>query len=107
MTVSRADSLRNMPPQLIAVLTLYPTSAGGRESPAQPGWGCPCFASKSHEVDGYDGWPLLEDTPLTPGGRRRVGFVFLSGKTAADALSAAGTFYLWEGRFVGEATVVG
>jgi hypothetical protein len=33
--------------------------------------------------------------------------VFLSGKEAADVLRKAGTFYLWEGRFVGEAVVVG
>jgi len=106
VTVSRADMLRKASPQLVAVVTLYPTSAGGRTSLAYPGWGCPCCVSSSLDVGVYDVWPLLEDTPLAPGDGRRLGFVFLSGKTAADALTEAGKFYLWEGHFIGEATVV-
>jgi hypothetical protein len=49
----------------------------------------------------------LLDAPLAPGERRRLGFVFLSGGDAAAIFRRAGTFYLWEGRFIGEATVVG
>ena len=52
------------------------------------------------------GWPLLGDTPIEPGERRRLGFVFLSGEEAAVIMRQAGTFYLWEGGFVGEAKVV-
>jgi hypothetical protein len=55
----------------------------------------------------YDGWPLLGDTPIEPGEQRRVGFVFLSGEEAAAIMRKAGTFYLWEGRFIGEAKVIG
>jgi hypothetical protein len=55
---------------------------------------------------GYDGWPLLGDTPLAPGDKRRLGFVFLSGEEAAQIMRTAGKFYLWESRIIGEATVV-
>jgi len=50
-------------------------------------------------------WPILDET-LAPGDRRRLGFVFLSGEKAADIMRKAGTFYLWEGRIIGEAVVV-
>ncbi len=55
---------------------------------------------------GYDGLPLLGDTPMGPGEQRRLGFVFPSGGDAAIALRSAGRFYLWEGRCIGEATVL-
>jgi hypothetical protein len=46
------------------------------------------------------------DEELKPGDQRRLGFVFLSGEEAASELRKASTFYLWEGRFIGEAVVV-
>jgi hypothetical protein len=94
-----------MKPQLIADVTLYPTAEGGKMLAVQLGWGCPCAISKAPPLVGYDGWPLLEQ-PLAPGDYRRVGFVFLSGEEAANVFRRAGTFYLWEGRFIGEAVVV-
>jgi hypothetical protein len=57
-------------------------------------------------VVGSDGSPLLGDTPLAPGDHRKVSFVFLSGESAAEVLRKAGTFYLWEGKIIGEATFV-
>jgi hypothetical protein len=48
----------------------------------------------------------LEDQPMRSGEQRRVGFVLLSGEEAARELRGAGKFYLWEGRFVGEAIVI-
>jgi hypothetical protein len=105
--MGRAEQLRGMSPHLIADVTLYPTEMGGRESSALPGWGCPCCVSRQEPVSGYDGWPLLDDLPMEPGEQRRVGFFFLSGEEAAVIMREAGTFYLWEGRFVGEAKVVG
>jgi hypothetical protein len=104
--VERAQQLRSMSPQVVADVTLYPTSEGGRKSTAFPGWGCPCCVSKMDPIIGYDGWPLLGDTPLEPGEQRRLGFVFLSGEEAAEIMRNARTFYLWEGGFIGEATVV-
>jgi len=44
--------------------------------------------------------------PLSPSESRRVGFVFLSGEEAAAVFNKAGVFYLWEGRFIGEAVVI-
>jgi hypothetical protein len=65
------------------------------------------MVSKSTPLTGYDGFPLLGETPMKPGEKRRVGFVFLSGDEAAKVMRAARKFYLWEGKFIGEATVIG
>jgi hypothetical protein len=102
---TRAEALRTKSPDLVADIRLYPTSDGGARLTKQPGWGCPCSCSKSADALFYDGWPLL-DGPLAPGESRRVGWVFLPGADAAAVLHRAGTFYLWEGHFIGEATVV-
>ena len=68
------------------------------------GYGCPCSKDKS-QTEAWDGYPLLE-AMMVPGERRRVGFVFLSGYRAVEALASSDMFYLWEGRFIGEATIV-
>jgi hypothetical protein len=47
----------------------------------------------------------LKDEPFEPGTERRVGFVFLT-EDGAQAMKRAGRFFLWEGRFVGEAKVI-
>ncbi len=104
-TKTRADALREKSPQLVADVLFYPTEEGGKRLTAQPGWGCPCSCSKSTDAVFYDAWPLLEK-PLSPGESRRLGFVFLSGEEAAAVFRRAGKFYLWEGHFIGEATVV-
>ncbi|MFZ0052502.1 MAG: hypothetical protein WAK96_12065 [Desulfobaccales bacterium] len=70
------------------------------------GWGCLCVVSKSQPIVGYDGYPLLGDTLFEPGTQRRLGFVFLSGEQAAEIVRNAGTFYLWDSGFIGEAIVV-
>ena len=102
----RAASLRRMTPALIADLQLYPSVDGGKQIAALPGWGCPCMVSRQRPFSGYDGWPVLSE-PLQPGDKRAaVPFVFLSAE-GADAMRKAGHFFLWEGRFVGEAVVVG
>lgn len=100
-----ADKLSRMAPQLIADVVMYAADAAGRKSPAFAGWGCPCIASKVEPISGYDGWPLLGESTLHPGDERRLGFVFLSPE-APEILTRAGTFYLWEGGFIGEARVV-
>jgi hypothetical protein len=105
--MSRAEFQRTAQPQLVADVRMYETANGGRETAARPGWGCPVMLSKTKPLRGYDALPLLRDEPLLPGERRRLGFVFLSPDEALSAIRAAGRFYLWEGRFVGEAEVVG
>ncbi len=104
--MGRAELLAGMAPQLIADVTLFATEDGGRKSPALPGWGCPCCPSRQEPIVGHDGWLLLGDKPIAPGQQRRVGFVFLLGEESANIMRKAGTFYLWEGRFIGEARVV-
>ena len=104
--MSRAESLKRLAPQLIADVVMYDTGEGGRKSAALPGWGCPCAPSKSEPVAGFDGFPLLGESPISPGEKRRLGFVFSWPEGAVPALRKAGTFYLWEGRFIGETTVI-
>jgi hypothetical protein len=56
--------------------------------------------------EAWDGYPLLGTQELKPGeSRESVGFVFASVEAAAK-LRAAGKFYLWDGRFIGEAIVI-
>lgn len=101
----RAANLRRMTPGVIADLRLYPTADGGKQIAARPGWGCPCMISQKRPLSGYDAWPVL-DEPLQPGEKRAgVPFVFLSPE-GAEAIRKAGHFFLWEGRFIGEAAVV-
>lgn len=104
--MTRAEQLRGLSPQLIAEVTLYSSENGGRKSTAFPGWGCPCCVTREDPIVGYDGWPLLGDTRIEPGDRRVLGFVFLSGESAANIMRSAGKFYLWEGRFIGEAKIL-
>jgi|SRR5215472_13791709 len=104
MSPTSGKIILSQPTTAVADVLLYPTCDNGNQLTAQMGWGCPCFCAKSPEAICYDGWPILRE-PLAPGDRRRVGFVFLSGEEAVAALRRAGTFYLWEGRFIGEATV--
>lgn len=106
MSHRRAEALRSQPAQLVAEIRLYSAAEGGKKLPIQPGWGCPCCCRMDVPASGWDGWPLL-DAPMAPGESRKVGFVFLSGDEAAAQLRKARTFYLWEGRFIGEAVVIG
>ena len=103
---TRAERILFEIPQLIADVTLCSTRDGGRVTPIQPGYGCPCFVSKELLQEGYDGFPLLRE-PLAPGESRRLGFIFLSGMYAANKFRKAGKFSLWEGKIIGEAEVVG
>lgn len=103
--MSRDIIQRTAEPQLTAEVTLYATSEGGRKDALRPGLLLPCMISKGEPLEAWDGLPLLRDVPLYPGETRHLGFVFLSGKKAADALRAAGKFYLWDGRLIGEAVV--
>ena len=103
--MSREEFLRNAKPHLIADVEMYPTDAGGRDRVALLAWGCPCVPCHAEEAVGWDGWPLLGDEPLMPGDRRRLGFYFFSGDEAAAVMRQAGRFYLWEGRYIGEAVV--
>jgi hypothetical protein len=49
---------------------------------------------------------MLGDDWMHPGETRTVGYVFLSGHEAAEALSQNERFYLWERRVIGEARIL-
>lgn len=104
--MSRIDIQREAAPQIVADVRMYETVEGGRKHPAEPGWACPVMTSNVEPLQGFDALPLLRDRPLEPGEHRRLGFVFLSPEEAVAAIKKAGRFYLWEGRFIGEAAVV-
>lgn len=104
--MSRVEIQRDAAPQVVADVRMYETADGGRATPAEPGWGCPVMVSNVERLTGFDALPLLRDQALEPGECRRLGFVFLSPQEAVAAIENAGGFYLWEGRFIGEATVV-
>ncbi len=101
----RAKILEGRTPDIVADVMLYATDDGGRRQPILPGYGCVCVASKSEPPRGYDALFLLGNNSLLPGQRRKLGMVFLTPE-GADAMRAAGNFYLWEAGFIGEATVI-
>jgi hypothetical protein len=103
--MSRAEFIKTATPPLVAEVRMYETAAGGRTGPAYSGWGCPCMVSQREPLIGYDALPLIGGEPLLPGETRRLGFVFLSHEEAVPVMRTAGRFFLWEGRFVGEAVV--
>lgn len=104
--MSRIAIQRVAEPELTADVTLFRTEDGGRQGPMMPGYGCPVTISQNEPIEGWYALLLLRDEPLQPGETRRLGFVFLSGQRAVEALSTAGRFFLWEGKFIGEAVVV-
>jgi hypothetical protein len=104
--VSRLDVQRDAEPQLLADVWFYATADGGRSGPALPGFGCLLIVATEKPLSGWDSLLLLHDEPLHPGERRRLGFAFLSPENAVPALAKSGRFYLWEGRAIGEGTIV-
>jgi hypothetical protein len=103
--MTRADMLRTVSPHFVADVVMYASGEGGRQSAAVLGWGCPCTISQMHPLVGYGAWLLLGDEPLEPGSHRRLGF-WSPVDESAETLRRAGRFYLWEGGFIGEATVL-
>ena len=76
------------------------------KTPVWGGYRCPCFAQKDTAPGGWDCIIQVGETPLAPGERRRLAFAFLSGQKAAAIMKGVPMFYLWEGKFIGEAVTV-
>lgn len=85
---------------------MYRAEEGGRSGPVYSGWGCPCMVSKIEPLIGYDAYPILGDSPLLPGDTRTLGFYFGAEEEAAVVRRNARRFFLWEGRFIGEAQLI-
>ena len=92
-------------PHFIVDVTLYLTEMGGRREPiAREGFGCPCRLDEKSDTFA-DCRLFLSGQQIAPGETKRVGIRF-SFDPAAPLFRAAGKFYLWDGRNIGEAEVV-
>lgn len=96
------DFIKTATSDIVAAVRLYSPEEGGRSEPILPGFRCLCMASQFRPLVGYEVYPLLM-RPLAPGETRRIGLSLLSPDDAIPAFTAAGRFYLWDGRFIGEA----
>jgi hypothetical protein len=95
--------MKQIEPDIIADITLYPTNRGGREAAIRGGYSCVCL------LEGTDRGChiLLHGRAVAPGETARVGVTILLGEEeAATLFFPARRFFLWEGRIVGEGTVI-
>ena len=92
-------------PHLWVEYCLYPTNAGGKTRSISLGYSCPCFVEQNAKTSGFDAYPLLSDVVMMPGETRYVGLWFMHPDQAEPKFRQAGKFYLWDGGFVGEATI--
>jgi hypothetical protein len=103
--MDRLAELRSKTPHLTADVELFSEERGGRKTPALPGWCCPLMLSMEEPLEGWNAWPLLGDTPLLPGDKRELGFVFAN-PDGPRIFGAATEFFVWETRFIGRARVI-
>lgn len=91
-------------PEALVELRLFPSDAGGRAGPtSSDSWGCPL----SIDGDFFDGrFDLSEMEPLRPGDSRVVPVKFLSPDLVRTRIAEGQELRIWEGRFIGEATVL-
>jgi len=106
MGMAKYEFLRAVEPLLQVQLSLYSTEQGGKTKPISVGFACPCFPEKDQTLLAHTGYPLLDDHTMHPGESRNVGYWFMLGEEAATRFRSSGRFFLWEGRFVGEAIVL-
>ena len=101
--------MAEFPPNLLCDITLYPTEQGGRNYPIRGDlerwFSCPCKAS-SEDYEAWDCRIVLDGEVFKPGESRRLEVLFLSGAEALRIFAPLGRFLLWEGRIIGEATIV-
>lgn len=101
----RSKFLKNAGPHLWVEYTLYPTSDGGKTKDISCGWSCPCFVEKDPMSGGFDAYPLLGSSSMSPSQTQYLGLWFMNREDAEPEFRKAGKFYLWEGGFIGQAVV--
>jgi hypothetical protein len=99
------NALVELIPDLIADVRLYPPGEGGRTDPIRATCRCPCSVTNVKPAIMHSAELLLGSEPMYPGESRRIGFAFLTTE-GAEAMRPAGTFYLWDGGFFAEASLV-
>lgn len=103
--VSRVHDLAVREPDLIAEVRFYPTSESGRKSPVPNGYGCPCILNPELP-EGNDARFLFANDWVELGETVTAKLCFMLGHEVAGKYIQARRFYLWEGKVIGEATVV-
>ena len=103
--VSRVQDLAGREPHLIAEVRFYSTSESGRKNPVPNGYGCPCVL-KPRLLEGDDARFLFAQDWVELGETVTAKLCFTFGHMVATKYIEARHFYLWEGKLVGEATVV-
>jgi len=91
-------------------LYLYPTEQGGRKSAARGSYRPIGFLRKdstrsSVDDPDYGIFFQLGDVLIAPGETKRVNCFFIH-RPSFEVFMNAKKFYIWEGRFVGEATLI-
>lgn len=89
-------------PDIFANVKLYPTSEGGKRLSITGDFSCPAKIGETF----YDCRMFLEKRLVSPGTTEmRVPIKFLNWPDVKPLLQKGTTFFIWEGKIVGEATV--
>ena len=91
-------------PDIIAQITLLPTSAGGRQGPTPTEiFGCPLGFGDQHFDVRFD---LTAIGSVSPGETVQVPGKFLSPDLIKNRLRVGSQFTLWEGKKIGEGKIL-
>lgn len=92
---------------LKADITLYTADQGGLNASTPAEWfSCTCFVNTDSLGEGWDCRILLGGHPMQPGEKRQADVLFLSGQKAVDIFANKEKFFLWRGKFIGEARLL-
>ena len=98
---------------VLATITLFSTTNGGRVSPILPvrDFGCPIFFKNVPSLigHGYDCRILMREVgkEILPGETAHgIGIVFLSPEEVLPNIRVGTTFNLWEGKPIGEGEII-
>jgi hypothetical protein len=90
-------------PDILAEITLFSTSEGGRQSPTSPDFfGCHVLINDQYHDVRFD---MSFHGSLSPGESAVVPAKFLDSVGVLPKLSVGSTFLLWDGRKIGKAKV--